>query len=67
MKLTFHEGRGEYQETIKIDGNSVEFDVPYHNHVEDAKYLNDYDAVSILISSYNITGPLKLIRWLITC
>ena len=54
MMLNFHEGGGGYQETVKIGKNSVEFDVPYHNGIEETKYLNDYEAVSIIILSDNI-------------
>ena len=54
MMLNFHENGGGYQETVKIDKTSVEFDVPYHNGIEKTKYLNDYEAVSIIILSDNI-------------
>ena len=62
MKLKFHEKGKNYTENIKIDNTTVEIDVPKHSSLQEAKYLNDYEVVS-LINSYmkNIFGNLKFI------
>lgn len=47
MKLKFQEKGQDYVETIKVNKKSVEFDVPKHAGLEEAKYLNDYEAVRL--------------------
>lgn len=46
MALKFEEKDADYVENIITDGDSVEFDIPNHAQVEEAKYLMDYKVVS---------------------
>ena len=48
LKLKFHEKGSDYIENIKIEKKSVEFDVPQHAGLDAAKYLNDYESVSLI-------------------
>ena len=48
LKLGFHEKWNDYIENIKIEKERVEFDVPEHAGLDAAKYLNDYEAVSLI-------------------
>ena len=50
MKLKFHEKGKNYTENIKIDNTTVENDVPKHAGLQEAKYLNDYEVVSLINS-----------------
>ena len=47
MKLKFQEKGQDYVDKIKFNNKSVEFDVPKHAGLEEAKYLNDYEAVRL--------------------
>ena len=47
MKLKFLEKGQYYNQTIILNEKSVEFDVPKHADIEKAKYLYDYDKVSL--------------------
>jgi len=49
LKLKFAEGKGNYEEKIKVDQKTVEYDVPKHEGVEQSEYLNDYDANLIVM------------------
>lgn len=48
MNLKFQEKGQDYVEKIKINNKSVEFDVPKHAGLEEAKDLNDYEAVRLI-------------------
>ena len=44
--MQFLEKGRYYNQTMTLYGKSIEFDVPKHADIEQAKYLYDYDAVS---------------------
>ena len=48
MKLKFHEKGSDYIENIKIEKKSVELGVRRNTRKETAKYLNDYESVSLI-------------------
>jgi len=48
-KLRFFEKDGYYEEKVKVDQKTVEYQVPKHAGVEQSEYLNDYDTNLIVM------------------
>ena len=46
LKLEFLEEGQYYNQTMILNENYVEFDVPQHANIQETQYLYDYDAVS---------------------
>ena len=46
LKLEFLEEGKYYNQTMMLNENSIEFDVPQHANIQETHYLYDYEAVS---------------------
>lgn len=47
LELEFVEKGQYYNQTMILNENSVEVDVPQHANIQQTQYLYDYDAVSL--------------------